>query len=184
MHPNPIYHTGSRDDCLEFARHTGFGMLAVSASDCAPHVAHVPYVLIGDRLELHLMRSNPVAGAARDGIMARMSVQGAHGYVSPDWYGMADQVPTWNYVAVQMTGQLEPMETEALRGVLDRISAEYEARLAPKPQWLVDKMPEEALARLMRIIQPFVLHIQDVDGTWKLGQNKPEAARWLAADGM
>jgi transcriptional regulator len=36
----------------------------------------------------------------------------------------------------------------------------------------------------MRIIQPFVRHIEDVDGTWKLAQHKPEAARLAAADGL
>ena len=37
---------------------------------------------------------------------------------------------------------------------------------------------------MLRIIQPFALHIEDVDGTWKLAQHKPDAARLSAADGM
>jgi transcriptional regulator len=31
-------------------------------------------------------------------------VSGPDGYVSPDWYEMKDQVPTWNYVTVHLKG--------------------------------------------------------------------------------
>jgi transcriptional regulator len=184
MHPNPMYHVGSRADWLAFARQTGFGVLAVSEPSGAPHLAHVPFVVDGDRVEMHLMRSNPVARATRDGAMARLAVQGPHGYVSPDWYGIEDQVPTWNYVSVHVTGRLEPLPQDDLRGMLERLSDEFEERLAPKPVWKIDKVSDDVLARLMRIIQPFVLHIEDVDGTWKLAQHKPEAARLAAANGM
>lgn len=36
---------------------------------------------------------------------------------------------------------------------------------------------------MMRAILPFRLHVQDIAATWKLGQNKTEAARLGAADG-
>lgn len=184
MHPNPIYHVGSREDCLGFARETGFGVLAVSDPDGAPHLAHVPIVLDGDRVEMHLMRSNPVARAARGGAMARLAVQGPHGYISPDWYGIEDQVPTWNYVSVHVTGRLECLPQDALRDMLERLSDHFEEQLAPKPVWTLSKVSDDLVARTMRIIQPFVLHIEDVDGTWKLAQHKPEAARLAAADGL
>ena len=184
MHPNPIYHVGGREDCLSFAAETGFGMLAVSAPDSPPHMAHVPFVLSGETIEMHLMRSNPVARAARSGATARLAVQGPHGYISPDWYGIEDQVPTWNYVAVHLTGRLVPVPQEQLRSMLERLSDTFEERLAPKPVWKLSKVPADVVDRLMRIIQPFALEIEDVDGTWKLAQHKTEAARLAAADGL
>ena len=184
MHPNPMYHVGSRADWLQFARETGFGILGVSAPDAPPHFAHVPFVMEGDTVELHMLRSNPVARAARDGAVARLAVQGPHGYISPDWYGIEDQVPTWNYVSVHMTGRLEALPAEDLRPMLERLSDHFEARLAPKPVWKMDKVNPEGLMRMMRTIQPFRMRIEDVDGTWKLAQHKPEAARLAAADGM
>ena len=33
-----------------------------------------------------------------------MAVNGADAYVSPDWYVSPDQVPTWLYQAVHLTG--------------------------------------------------------------------------------
>jgi transcriptional regulator len=38
--------------------------------------------------------------------------------------------------------------------------------------------------RMMRQILPFRLRIATVDGTWKLNQNKPDAARQSAADAV
>ena len=182
MHPNPVYHSYGREENLAFARQRGFGVLATQG-DKAPLLSHIPFVLDkeGRGAELHLMRSNPIARAAKSPIPARIAVSGPHGYISPDWYGMEDQVPTWNYVAVHLTGTLEPMPQEEIADVLDRLSDHFEAFLAPKPIWKMSKMPQDVLDRLMRMIVPFRFVVEEVDGTWKLAQNKPEEARLAAA---
>ena len=186
MHPNPIYRGETRDRHLDFARAEGFGMLAVSAEG-APLLGHVPFLLNADgtEAEFHLVRSNPIARALVAGpVPARLAVQGAHGYVSPDWYGIEDQVPTWNYVAVHLTGEVGLLPHAALHGMLERLSARFEAELAPKPAWTMDKMSSEALERMLRQIVPARLRIEAVDGTWKLSQNKADAVRLGAAEGM
>lgn len=185
MHPNQTYRQATREANLAFARERGFGTLAVNG-DNGPLAAHVPFVLSpeGGSLDIHLVRSNPVARALSAAKPALLAVTGADGYVSPDWYGMEDQVPTWNYVAVHLRGRLEPLPAEALRSQIDRLSDLFEARLAPKKPWTTGKMTEEVLARMMRAIVPMRLIIESVDGTWKLSQNKPEPARLGAADGV
>lgn len=186
MHPNPAFRGQAPDHNLAFARARGFGMLALSAPEGAPLLAHVPFVIseAGDHLDLHLVRSNPMVRAARSAVPARLAVSGPDGYVSPDWYGMADQVPTWNYVAVHITGRLEPRAAEALPELLDHLSAHFEDHLQPKPPWHRDKMEPAAFQRMLRMIVPFRLQIEEVQGTWKLGQNKPQAARHGAAAQM
>jgi transcriptional regulator len=49
---------------------------------------------------------------------------------------------------------------------------------------LLDKMGEEALAKMIRQILPFRLRIEAVDGTWKLNQNKTDEVRLRAADAV
>lgn len=185
MHPNMAFHTHSNEDNLAFARERGFGVLAVGV-DGVPMLAHVPFVLSEDGkvVDLHLVRSNPIARALAEPLPVRLAVSGPDSYISPDWYGVDGQVPTWNYVAVHLTGTLERRPDAELRGVLDRLSAEFEARLAPKAPWRADKMDKEALGRMMRMIVPFRLNVTGVDGTWKLAQNKPEQARQKAADNV
>ena len=183
MHPNPVYHSATEAQNLAFARGRGFGVLAV-AGDPVPMLSHVPFLVSGDgsQVDLHLVRSNPIVQALHRAQPARIAVSGPDSYVSPDWYGMPDQVPTWNYVAVHLTGTLELRPQDELRGLLDQLSAEFESRLAPKLPWTADKMPSEALERMMRMIVPCRMAVTAIDGTWKLAQNKPEAVRQRAAD--
>lgn len=185
MHPNPIYHDADATRNLDFARERGFGVLAVAAEG-APLLSHVPFLLSGDGAlaELHLVRSNPIVRALKAPLEARIAVSGPDSYVSPDWYGMADQVPTWNYIAVHLTGTLELRPQEELHDLLDRQSAAYEDRLLPKAPWKTAKMSDGVMERMMRMIVPCRMRITGVDGTWKLGQNKPDAVREAAAAQM
>lgn len=183
MHPNPAFRGRAAAANLDFARLRGFGALTASGPD-GPLVAHVPFVLSGTRetLGAHLVRSNPLWRALDAGdAPAVMIVSGPDAYISPDWYDLPDQVPTWNYVAVHLRGRLRRLGDDLLQPHLSALSAEFEARLGPKTPWTLDKMGEEPLARMMRMIAPVELVIEDVQGTWKLGQNKPEAARKGAA---
>lgn len=183
MHPNPIYRQETAARNLAFAGARGFGMLTIAGPE-GPLVSHVPFTLGDGFAEMHLVRSNPIARALAAPVPAVLAVVGPDAYVSPDWYGMEDQVPTWNYVAVHLRGQLGLLPPEDLRGQLDRLAATFEGRIAGKKPWVADKMNPDALERLMRMIVPVRLEIASVDGTWKLGQNKPEPARKGAAHGM
>jgi len=184
MHPNQLFHTHYDSENLAFARDRGFGVLAVAARDGAPMLSHVPFVLAedGKLADLHLVRSNPIARALDEPLPARIAVSGPDSYVSPDWYGVDDQVPTWNYVAVHLTGTLERRPDSELRGSLNRLSDLFETRLAPKTPWRADKLDRGVLDKLMRAIVPFRLNVTGIDGTWKLGQNKTDPVRNRAAE--
>lgn len=184
MHPNPVFHTKSAARNLAFARERAFGILAVNG-DAGPWLAHVPFLLDEDgaTLWLHLLRSNPIARALKGGSLgARLAVSGPDSYVSPDWYGVADQVPTWNYVAVHLTGTLALAPDADLHAILDRQSALFEERLRPKTPWTTAKMSPGVMDRMMRAILLCTMRVNGVDGTWKLNQNKPDEVRHRAAD--
>ncbi|WJY22665.1 FMN-binding negative transcriptional regulator [Fontisubflavum oceani] len=185
MHPNPAFRGEPRDRNLAFARERGFGVLSINA-DPAPLISHVPFVIdaAGAQAELHLVRSNPIARAVPAPTPAVIAVTGPDGYVSPDWYGDPAQVPTWNYVAVHLRGQICPAPPETLRAHLDRLSESFETRLAPKAPWKAEKMPKDALERMMRMILPFRFEVAEVTGTWKLNQNKTDEMREAAASHM
>ncbi|TNF20555.1 MAG: FMN-binding negative transcriptional regulator [Rhodobacteraceae bacterium] len=185
MHPNPAFRGETDASNLAFARERGFGLLAVAGGD-VPLISHVPYLLAEDgaQAELHLVRSNPIARACTGPLPARIAVSGPDSYVSPDWYGAEDQVPTWNYVAVHLTGVLEPLPRAALWDILDRQTALFEERLLPKLPWTTAKVSAGVMDRMLRAIAPFRLKVTAIDGTWKLSQNKPAELRHRAADGV
>lgn len=183
MHPNPAFRKPEDATNIAYAREVGFGVLAV-ATDGAPLISHVPFLLSedGTEAEFHLVRSNPITRALKSPLPAKLAVQGPHSYISPDWYEIDDQVPTWNYVAVHLTGQIELRSNDELRDLLDRQSAFYEHKLLPKPPWTTGKMTPEALDKMMRQIVPCRMQVDRINGTWKLNQNKPDAVRLKAAD--
>jgi len=185
MHPNPTFRKATQASALEFASQRGFGILSINGPD-GPLAAHVPFIISpdGTYIEAHVMRSNPIARALATPQSALLAVSGPDGYISPDWYGVEDQVPTWNYIAVHLRGQLQLLPQDDLRGILERLSDEFEARLAPKPIWKTEKVTPDALEKLMRMIVPIRFDITSTDSTRKLAQNKPEAARQGAADGL
>ena len=177
MHPNPAFCKTAANRNLAFARARGFGVLSVNGPD-GPLMAHVPFLLSDDgtTADLHLARSNAVIAAGLPA-QAILAVIGPDAYISPDWYGVADQVPTWNYIAVHLRGTLVQLPDEAMDGHVNALSDGFEARLAPKPVWKSTKMGDGVMDRMKRMILPFRLNITTVDGTWKLNQNKTPAAR-------
>lgn len=183
MHPNPIFRGVDDAESLAFARARGFGAFLVNGAE-VPMVAQAPFTVSEDGalITAHLMRSNPVMRAARDGCACVLSVTGADGYISPDWYGVVDQVPTWNYVSVQFEGRLQAGRAEDMRPVLDDLSADFEARVPGKVPWTMEKMTPDVAERMMRMILPITLEVTAMRSTWKLGQNKTDAVRIAAAD--
>lgn len=183
MHPNPVFHDADTARNLGYARDRGFGVLAAMGTD-APLISHIPFLLNDDGTiaELHLLRSNPITRALKTPVAVKIAVSGPDSYISPDWYGVDDQVPTWNYIAVHLTGMLELRPQDELHDLLDRQAAFYEDRLLPKPPWKTAKMTAGVMEKMMRMIVPCRMKVTGVDGTWKLGQNKPDGARRAAAD--
>lgn len=180
MHPNPAFRSEERDTATALASERGFGVLTV-ASEKSVLAAHVPFLVQGDRIEAHLVRSNPIARALRARAQpAMLIVSGPDGYISPDWYGEDDKVPTWNYVAVHMQGMLELLPEETLLPHLERLSARFEATL-PKPPWTHHKMTPGVMETMMRQILPVRMTIEDVESTYKLNQNRTADARLGAA---
>jgi len=184
MHPNPAFRQTPEARNLAFARARGFGILTVNGAE-GPLLAHVPFLIGADgtMADLHLARSNAIARSALPA-QAVVAVSGPDAYISPDWYGLDDQVPTWNYVAVHLRGTLAPLPADRLRDHADALSARFEAGLLPKTPWVSLKMTDGVMDRMMRMILPFRLTLTGIDGTWKLNQNKPAEARLAAADAL
>ncbi len=182
MHPNPTFRKTAQARNIAFAQERGFGVLTLNGPEM-PLAAHIPFTLSpdGSHLEAHVLRSNPVWTAIENPQKARMIVSGPDGYISPDWYEVPDQVPTWNYIAVHLTGTLHRLPSEALTPHSAELSAKFEERLAPKKPWTLDKMTPEVLTRMQRMIVPIAMEVEDIDGTWKLNQNKDDEVRLRAA---
>ena len=142
-----------------------------------PMVAHAPVVVTpnGD-LRFHLARGNRIVRHL-NGARLLASIVALDFYVSPDWYQGSDQVPTWNYKAVEAEGLVRPLEKEELVELLDLLSDTHEAQLDPKPRWTRFKMTPGRFEAMLAAIRGFEVKVDALRGTAKLSQNKDEADR-------
>ena len=99
--------------------------------------------------------------------------QGPHGYISPGWYGDVQAVPTWNYVAVHLSGVPEILSDADNLAVLDRLVDRFEGRM-PQPRRMWERPNDPAfVARLAGGTVGFRLTPTRVVAKRKLSQNKP-----------
>lgn len=179
MHPNRGFAWDDRDATLAFVADIAFCTICVDG----PAVVHAPVIVAApDRIRFHVSRGN--RAAAMDGKRAIVSCLGPDAYISPDWYGTPDQVPTWNYLAVEAEGPLRQLDEAELARLLDALSAAHEMRLEPKPAWTRAKMTPGRFEAMLKAIIGYELSIEALRGTRKLGQNKKEEERIGAADGL
>lgn len=184
MHPDPSFRPKDADLAALLVREIGFAAIFASTPD-GPRVAHAPVVLGADErtLQFHLARGNGLTKHL-DGAPAIAVVQGPDAYVSASWYTAANQVPTWNYVAVEMEGMVRRLDRAALVAQLDTLSAEHEARVGATPPWTREKMSQAIFGKMTDAITGFELAISAWRPTLKLSQNKPADERARVIEGM
>ena len=113
---------------LAFAAARGFG-LVIACDGGRPVASHLPFRLIEQdgkvpKLEFHVARANPLGAIAEKGGTWLVAVQGHDAYVSPDWYASAEQVPTWLYEAVHLSGPVRVIPGDHTRRHTERLSAQ------------------------------------------------------------
>jgi len=164
---------------LAFAQARGFG--TVCAWDGArPIASSLPFYLTSaddgtPRAAFHVARQNPLAKLADGKASWLMAVNGADAYVSPDWYASPDQVPTWLYQAVHLTGPVRKLSDDELAVQIETLSAKFENWLAPKKPWTPAKMTAGRLEAMKKAIVGLVMTVVEVEGSFKLNQHKSEA---------
>jgi len=177
MYTPPMFKP-DRAASLAFAQGRGFG--TVTAWDGRrPVASSLPFLLAyaddgTPHAAFHVARNNPLLKLADGKSHWLMAVTGADAYVSADWYVSPDQVPTWLYQAVHLTGNVRVLSDSELASHLDALSARFESWLAPKPPWAVSKVTAGRLDALKKAIVGLVMSVDEVEGSFKLNQHKSD----------
>jgi transcriptional regulator len=164
---------------LAFAQTRGFGLVC-SWDGAKPIASSLPfYLTFADdgrpRAAFHVARHNPLVKLAGGTASWLLAVTGADAYVSPDWYVSPDQVPTWLYEAVHLTGTVRTLSDDELSEQIDTLSAKFEDWLLPKQPWTSSKMTVARLDTLRKAIVGMVMTVEEVEGSFKLNQHKSDA---------
>ena len=181
MHPAAAFHEADRAQLVTRANARGLALI-ITVEGGRPRLAHAPILLDAQRLRFHLSAANPLARGIDPSGRALAVVTATDAYVSPDWYGLDDQVPTWNYLSVEIEGPTRRLDRQGLLAILDDLSARHEATLAPKPPWTRAKLTPGRLEAMLAGVVGFEMAVERLEGITKLSQNKPAQAMAAAAN--
>ena len=178
MYTPPLFKQ-DRAASLAFADERGFGMVC-AWSGTRPVASLLPFYLSeaddGSLQALfHVARQNPLVALADGRHAWLLAVNGPDAYVSPDWYVSPDQVPTWLYQSVHLTGSVRVLSDEELAVQIDALSAKFEKWLLPKEPWMSAKMTAARLEAMKKAIVGLVMKVEEIEGSFKLNQHKSEA---------
>lgn len=187
MYIPPKFQT-DRTASLAFAAERGFGTMC-AWDGRKPIASALPFCLgYADdgtpQLEFHLARHNPLVKLADGSSSWAMAVTGADAYVSADWYVSSEQVPTWLYKAVHLTGPVRVLDDDELGPHLDVLSAKFEGWLAPKPPWTTSKVTVGRIEAMKKAIVGLVMTIDEVEGAFKLNQHKSDVDHVAITDAL
>lgn len=176
---SPGFYRENRDQLiLELVREEPFAVLLTVGGE---QVSHLPILLDSTNGEKpflfgHMARANPHWRELSEKGRSKVLFQGPHGYISPAWYTpTADNVPTWNYAVVHVTGRFEVID-EPVRAFaeMDRMVMEFESRY--KTGWSLPR-GEKAVDDLMKGIVVFKITDLQFEGKFKLSQKQSSINR-------
>jgi transcriptional regulator len=142
------------------------------------HIAAYPFatVITGDGGDLTVSHLPLLIDAAGKVLRGLTIFHGPHGYVSPSVYVDHPSVPTWNYAVVHARGRARIVDEDRLRAILDDTTTHFD-----KTGWRLPS-DEQFVRSKLGAIAGFEVEIQQLEGKWKLSQNRSvtEQARVVA----
>jgi transcriptional regulator len=179
MYHYPHYREEDPERLLSVIRAYPLGLIISSDGDrfAASHIPFMAERNTGGRWRLrgHMDSENPQV-AALDGTSTYVVFSGPNTYISPTVYATR-QLPTWNYIAVHVKGRCR-IEVPGL-AILDDIERLVQHSEAAEGGWALDKS-EERIRKLARLISRVVVDVEQIEGRFKLSQEKGTADRQAA----
>ncbi len=171
------FKTENTQDAFELMDQNPFATV-ITVLDGFPVVSHLPLIPMksGDEIELigHLARANPHWKILANS-EATVIFQGAHTYIPPKWYA-EDDVPTWNYSMVHVTGKVELIESyEGIISCLKDLTVQVEKHWPSGWEFFV---PEDLMGDILpKSIVGFKIKVDMINFKKKLSQNRSPSDR-------
>ena len=149
--------------------------ILVNQVDGRPWAAHIPLELDQnmkgeDVLVGHIAKANPQWKSFESESKILAIFNGPHSYISSSWY-KEEEVPTWNYIAVHVYGNIRIQGENELYRSLNNLVDKYE-KDSEQPISL-GSLSKQTM-RQIRGVVGFEIQITDIHAAYKLSQGRPE----------
>jgi len=173
MYVPKIYEAPSIDHVKSFIEKNGFATLTGIGRENQIITSHIPLMLYVDDDEEYLLGHVALGNPLRECLNENQEILAVfmeqHAYISSSWYADIN-VPTWNYIAVHISGKAKIIEGEALVRSLSDLVNKYE--VGREKAFSVESMPTDMLHREMKGIVGFKMSIEQIEAQYKLSQNR------------
>jgi transcriptional regulator len=172
---------GTDDEWRSFLATHGFGELVAGGRDRdVPVVVPTQFVLVGEEVLVHLLRSNPIWTAIAENPNVLLCVSGDWAFVPSYWKAIGGEdpalgIPTTYYASVQIRGAARVIDDP--EGIAEVLGAQL-SHLQPDVD-VVDPIEHGARLRAIRALR---LEIIAVRSKFKYGGNVDAAHRLAVAE--
>jgi transcriptional regulator len=170
-------------EAIAFMRANPFAILISSTGD-GPFATHLPVFVRETGADLilrgHVAKANPHWRHLEQQAHCMTIFHGPHAYVSASNYTTRENVPTWNYGAVHVSGNARVFaRAEQVQEVLDELIGTFEPAYADQWASLNDAYRERMLSHIVG----FEIAVTKIEAKFKLSQNrtKEEQANVIAS---
>ena len=176
MRQNPSFTLTDRAEIERIIRENPWATFVSNASTGLV-ASHYPVILDDTREELsivsHVGRPDEQLHELGEHELL-VILQGPHGYISSSWYDADPAVPTWNFVAVHLSGVPELLSPEENLQVLEKLVDHFEREL-PEPRQMRGTLEDERYAeRISSGTVGLRLTPTKIVAKQKMSQNRPD----------
>lgn len=157
--------------------------LPITSGEAGPTANLLPFHLDASlsekgTLQVHMAKANGQWREIEAGAPVLVVFQGTDAYVTPSWYATKKEtgkvVPTWNYAVVQVRGRARVIhDAEWLGWQIAALTGDHEK--IREHAWQVGDAPDTYIAAQIKGIVGVEIEILEIDGKWKVSQNRPAA---------
>jgi len=162
---------------LQFLHDQPFAFLTGSDSNNEQVATQIP-LLVEERdgelyLQGHMMRNTDHHKAFTQNPKVLAVFTGPHCYVSASWYSAPGIASTWNYMSVQIKGEITFMNDNELHPFMRKMTLRFEDKNQASPA-IYDNLPDEFLNSMLPAITGFEIRADEINNVFKLSQNRDE----------
>jgi transcriptional regulator len=173
MYIPKIFKKENSKQVIEFIKENSFATL-ISTENEKSLASHIPIDIINFENEYyltgHLSKANTQITSLEKNKNVLITFLGYNHYISSKWYSH-ENVPTWNYIAVQVRGEIELITNkDKLIEFLSYQIDKYEEKV--KSNLKLSHLSDDFLSKEIQGIIGFKISIQNIDIAYKLSQNR------------
>ena len=162
---------------LQFLNDHPFAFLTGSDSNGKQVATQIP-ILVEERegewyLQGHIMRITHHHIAFNENPQVLAVFTGPQTYVSATLYTNPQIGSTWNYMSVQIKGNINFLPEEDLISFMQKLTLKFESNNTNSPT-IYNNLPDKFLKNMLPAIDAFEIKVEEMRNVFKLSQNRDE----------